>query len=167
MDDWLVIVESIPLLLQHPEQLLQCSQDLGIVINWEKSDLEPSSRAQYLGMRIDTIQKSLHINILEMKVVVLVLNAFLATIVGKSIILKSDNATVITYLKEQGWDSDVRSGTGGHLVDRGSFGSSFGEVYSQEEHSGEPAESLRSGPSHRIIFLWCLMRSARSSVTLL
>ena len=31
--------------------------DLGIVINWEKSDLEPSNWAQCLGMLIDTIRE--------------------------------------------------------------------------------------------------------------
>ena len=52
-----MIVESIPLLLRHQEQLLQFCQDLAIVINWKKSDLEQSSRAQDLGMPIDTIQE--------------------------------------------------------------------------------------------------------------
>ena len=50
MDDWLVIAESIPLLLQHHKQLLQLYKDLGIVINMEKSDLELFSSAPYLGM---------------------------------------------------------------------------------------------------------------------
>ena len=34
--------------------------DLGIVMNWEKSDLNPSSRAQYLGMLIDTIRERVY-----------------------------------------------------------------------------------------------------------
>ena len=50
LDDWLVVVELVPLLLRHEEQLLQFCWDLGIVINWEKQNLEPTSRAQYLGM---------------------------------------------------------------------------------------------------------------------
>ena len=44
LNDWLVVVESVPLLFRHQEQLLQLCQDLGIVINWEKSDLKPTSR---------------------------------------------------------------------------------------------------------------------------
>ena len=56
LDDWLVSTESVPPLLQHREQLLQLCWDLGIVISWEKSDLESSSRGQYLRMLIDTIQ---------------------------------------------------------------------------------------------------------------
>ena len=50
-------MESVPL-LQHQEHLLQLCRDLGIVINWEKSGLEPSSRAQYLLMLIHTIRES-------------------------------------------------------------------------------------------------------------
>ena len=49
LGDWLIIVESIPLLLQY------CN--LGIVINIEKSDLEPTSKSQYLRILIDTIQE--------------------------------------------------------------------------------------------------------------
>ena len=49
LDDWLVVAESIPFLFQHREQLLV------IITSWEKSDLEPSSRAQHLGMLINTV----------------------------------------------------------------------------------------------------------------
>ena len=45
-DDWLVIAELFPCLLEHSELLLQ---DLMIVINMEKSDLELTSKAQYLS----------------------------------------------------------------------------------------------------------------------
>ena len=58
LGDWLLISEPVPFLLQHLEQLLQLCQDLGIVIIWEKSDSEPSSMAQCLGMLIDTIRES-------------------------------------------------------------------------------------------------------------
>ena len=51
LDDWLVIVESVPFLPQHREQFFQHCQDQGIVLNWEKSDLEPSSRLSILGCR--------------------------------------------------------------------------------------------------------------------
>ena len=53
LDYWLVVVESLLLLLRHSD-LLQLCQDLGIVINWEMSDLQPSSRVQYQGMIITT-----------------------------------------------------------------------------------------------------------------
>ena len=54
LDDWLVVAKSLPLLLYHRNILLQLCQDLGIVINWEKSDIQPSLRVQYLGMIMDT-----------------------------------------------------------------------------------------------------------------
>ena len=37
LDDWLVMAELVPLLLQHREQLLLLCQDLGFVINWGES----------------------------------------------------------------------------------------------------------------------------------
>ena len=54
LDDWLVVAELRDLLLQHQDLLLQLCDDLGIVMNWEKSDLQPFTRLQYLGMLIDT-----------------------------------------------------------------------------------------------------------------
>ena len=53
LDDWLVVVESRDLLLQHSDLLLQLCEDLGIIVNWEKSDLQQSTHLQYLGMLID------------------------------------------------------------------------------------------------------------------
>ena len=48
------MAESLCLLLQHSDLVLQLCRDLGIVINWEKSDLHPSTHVQYLDMLIDT-----------------------------------------------------------------------------------------------------------------
>ena len=47
-------------------------------------------------------EKELHINNLEMKVIQHPLNAFLLRIVGKSVMLLSDNATMVAYLKKHG-----------------------------------------------------------------
>ena len=47
-------------------------------------------------------ERQLHINILWMKVVILALKAFLNRLSGESIILMSDNAIVVAYLKKQG-----------------------------------------------------------------
>ena len=44
----------------------------------------------------------LFINISEMKVVHLVLDAFRDRIIGENLVLKSDNAMVMVYLKKQG-----------------------------------------------------------------
>ena len=53
LEDWLAIAKSMPPILHHHDLLLQLCQNLGIVINWEKSGLQPSNRVQYL-MVIDT-----------------------------------------------------------------------------------------------------------------
>ena len=57
LDDWLVIVESRTFLPQHRELVFQLCRDLGIVVDWEKSDLQPSTHVQHLGMLIDTSLK--------------------------------------------------------------------------------------------------------------
>ena len=54
LDEWLVIVESRALILQHRDLVLQLCRDLGIVVNWEKLDPQLSTLVQYLGMLIDT-----------------------------------------------------------------------------------------------------------------
>ena len=47
-------------------------------------------------------ESSLHISLLEMKAVVLALAPFLPQLLGQSVILMSDNATVVAYLRNQG-----------------------------------------------------------------
>ena len=47
-------LETRSLLLQHRYLVLQLCRNLGIVVNWEKSDLHHSTHVQYLGMLIDT-----------------------------------------------------------------------------------------------------------------
>ena len=53
-------------------------------------------------------EKSLHINVLELKAVFLTLKSFQNTIQNKRILIATDNATVISYLNKQGgthsWD---------------------------------------------------------------
>ena len=44
----------------------------------------------------------LHINVLEMRAVVLVLDAFLLQLSWQSVVLMSDNATIVAYLRNQG-----------------------------------------------------------------
>ena len=53
LDAWLVVVESRKL-LHHQASVFQLCTIVGIVINWEKSDLQPSIHLQYLSMTIDT-----------------------------------------------------------------------------------------------------------------
>ena len=54
LDNGLIVAESLPLLFHICDLVLQLFQGLGIVINWEKLDLQPTTRVQYLGMVIDT-----------------------------------------------------------------------------------------------------------------
>ena len=46
--------------------------------------------------------RDLHIDVLEMKVVHLASSTFLSLLAWESVILMSDNATVVAYLKKQG-----------------------------------------------------------------
>ena len=54
LDDWLLLASSRPLVLQALETVLQLCQELGIVINWEKSSLTPAQRVVYLGVILDS-----------------------------------------------------------------------------------------------------------------
>ena len=53
LDDWLIQAPSRLLVLQALDTVLQLCQELGIVVNWEKSNLIPSQRVVYLGVIID------------------------------------------------------------------------------------------------------------------
>ena len=46
-------------------------------------------------------ERELHINVLEMEAVQLALNAFLPRILGELVIVMSDSATVVAYVKKQ------------------------------------------------------------------
>ena len=96
-------------------------------------------------------------NVLELKAIVLALNAFLDTIAAEAVVFIIDNATLVAYLRKQGGHhvkGVTRSSSGGCPMDRRSFGSSFGQTHSLEEHSGRPAESSRPGPSHSVVSSW-------------
>ena len=54
LDDWLILASSEAKARQDVQELVLFCHNLGIVINKEKSDLEPSQMANYLGMVIDT-----------------------------------------------------------------------------------------------------------------
>ncbi|XP_066965474.1 uncharacterized protein [Macrobrachium rosenbergii] len=59
LDDWLVLANSHFQLLQDKARLLELCHELGVVINFRKSDLIPKQKVQYLGMLIDTTASSL------------------------------------------------------------------------------------------------------------
>ena len=53
LDDWLVQSSSRDSLLRDLQRVLDLCRELGIVVNTEKSHLEPSQALQYLGVVID------------------------------------------------------------------------------------------------------------------
>ena len=54
LDDWLVLAKSLEEMRLAKKFILDLAQELGIVINYEKSVLEPAQVANYLGMKIDS-----------------------------------------------------------------------------------------------------------------
>ena len=54
LDDWLILASTEQECLWAKDQVLQLCQQLGIVINPEKSSLVPSQRSTYLGMILDS-----------------------------------------------------------------------------------------------------------------
>ena len=59
LDDWLVIAYSV-LHLRENQLLLELRTDLDSVIIWEKRDLKLKTGYQYLGLLVDTVQKSVY-----------------------------------------------------------------------------------------------------------
>ena len=55
LDDWLILGSLEAEVRQHIRMLLSLCKDLGILVNKEKSDLEPKQMSSYLMMVIDTI----------------------------------------------------------------------------------------------------------------
>ena len=54
LDVWLFLASSRSLVLQALETVLQLCQELGVVVNWEKSSLTPAQRVVYLGVLLDS-----------------------------------------------------------------------------------------------------------------
>ena len=55
LDDWLVLASTEARARQHVRDLLSLCNSLGVVLNREKSALNPSQSVEYLGMTIDTV----------------------------------------------------------------------------------------------------------------
>ena len=55
LDDWLIQASSREQVLLALETVLQLCKSLGIVVNWEKSQLIPTQRIVYLGVILDSI----------------------------------------------------------------------------------------------------------------
>ena len=116
-------------------------------------------------------EKELYINVLDMKLVQLALNAFLPRILGESVVLVSDSATVMLYLKKTRgncFQGDVLSSTGDYGLVGTAPGDAFCEIHPrEEEHVGGPFESPRPGLSNVMVFpspgVRCHLRGVRSS----
>ena len=53
LDDWLVRAKSHQVCLQHTKDLLKLCQDLGWIVNLEKSELEPKQVFDFVGYQFD------------------------------------------------------------------------------------------------------------------
>ena len=53
LDDWLVGAESYQICLQHTQELVQICQNLGWMVNLEKSELEPKQIFNFVGYQFD------------------------------------------------------------------------------------------------------------------
>lgn len=54
LDDILILAESQETALRHRDRTLQLLQELGWLVNWEKSVLQPARLLTYLGVQIDS-----------------------------------------------------------------------------------------------------------------
>ena len=69
LDDWLIIAQSRSQLVEHRTMLLDHLENLGIMINWTRSSLNPSQTISFLGVVLDSqsmtarlsTQRALHI----------------------------------------------------------------------------------------------------------
>ena len=55
LDNWLVLASTEARARQHVRDLLSLCNSLGVVLNREKSELNPSQSVEYLGMTLDTV----------------------------------------------------------------------------------------------------------------
>ena len=55
LDDWLIQASSLVQVLLALDTVLHLCHSLGIVVNWEKSQLVPAQRMMYLGVLLDSL----------------------------------------------------------------------------------------------------------------
>ena len=53
LDDWLIVASNPQLLISHRDFTLNLVQNLGFIVNWEKSSLIPTQHPTFLGAEID------------------------------------------------------------------------------------------------------------------
>ena len=60
LDDWLLAAPSQTKVLEARDWLLNTCKTLGLLVNWEKSELKPTQSIQYLGMLIDSVKSQVY-----------------------------------------------------------------------------------------------------------
>ena len=83
----------------------------------------------------------------------LTLNTFKQRVIGETLVLMSDNTTVVVYLKKQGWHGisrHVQIGYGDHCLVKSVHSYHNSRIRFREEHSHWPFESSVSNLSHRM-----------------
>lgn len=61
LDDMIIMAQSKEELLQQIEEIIQLWQLLGFIINWEKSQLNPVQKNQFLGFEVDSRNMTIYL----------------------------------------------------------------------------------------------------------
>lgn len=56
LDDWLLVSANKTTLISQKNYVLQLVQELGLLVNWEKSSLVPSQHIEYLGAHFNLVE---------------------------------------------------------------------------------------------------------------
>ena len=109
LDDWLVRASSHETCLQHTQIWVVLCQDLGWLVNKEKSELAPTRGSPVPDPHLDEHtgtwslpESKLHINHLELKAVFLALKEFQTICCNKTVLTATDNTTVVACINKGG-----------------------------------------------------------------
>ena len=59
LDDWLIIGSNVEAVIEDLQKVMCLLQNLGFILNIEKSDLEPKQIMEFLGLLVDSLRLSL------------------------------------------------------------------------------------------------------------
>ena len=79
LDDWLLLGKSYNEILHHREQALVLMEELGLTINWTKSNLTPCQTAVYLGMTIDSVRFHVSLTPKRIEKAIAIFNLFVSS----------------------------------------------------------------------------------------
>ena len=86
LDDWLIVASSQARVLEARDWILMTCQQLGLLVNFKKSELEPTQSIQYLGMRIDSLNSKVYPSEARIERLRLLLQTFLRTEAPQAIV---------------------------------------------------------------------------------